>query len=112
MAEVKGVLVTPVKNPTIPASTRRLVLVADNSSQPANNEPTLAPAVNDGAKIPPAAPVVNEMIGPTILSSGVIHDMCLSSVNNIDCINPLPEPSTALSKTIASVTMISAQTIT
>src|ERR1700733_8669844 len=93
MAEVKGVLVTPVRNPTMPDNTSRLVSAADRCIQPESTAPTLAPVLRAGANTPPAAPVVKDSIFPPIRNSGIYQAIYLSCVNNTVVINALPDPS-------------------
>ncbi len=52
----KGVRVTPVRKPAMPARMRILVSCGENSCQPEITDPMLAPALSEGAKTPPAAP--------------------------------------------------------
>lgn len=97
IADVNGVRVTPVRNPTIPAKIKRFVFVSDKCIQPANTEPTLAPALSDGAKMPPAAPVVNDNIEPPTLNIGTYHDKYFGEVNSAFAINSFPDPKIILS---------------
>src|SRR4051812_18425397 len=92
MADVKGERVTPVKKPTIPASISKLVLVSGKLNHPDISEPMLAPALSAGANTPPDAPVVNEIIGPIMRSTGLYHVKYLSLVNNVRSISSLPDP--------------------
>lgn len=92
MAEVNGLLVIPVKQPTIPHKTTKLALEADKCSHPETTEPILAPALREGAKIPPADPLVKEITGPKSLKTGRYHSTCLFSVNSTFCMISFPEP--------------------
>src|ERR1700709_64233 len=90
--DVNGDRVTPVKKPTIPDKISKLVQAAKKWNQPATNEPTLAPALNAGVNMPPAAPVVNDNIGPAILNAGVYQCTYLAEVSRVFCMISLPEP--------------------
>lgn len=112
MADVKGVRVTPVRKPTMPESTSKLVLAAVRCIQPEIRDPMLAPALRAGAKTPPAAPVVKEKTGPTIRSKGIYQDEYLSPVNKAVVINSFPEPSTLSLTKKARVAISKAQPVT
>lgn len=79
MEEVKGLRVIPVRNPAIPQRTSKLVAVSERWAIFAITAPILAPAVNYGANISPAAPVEKETIGPIILRRGICQSSCLFS---------------------------------
>src|ERR1700759_952216 len=82
MADVNGVRVTPVKNPTIPDKINTVVSVPDRWNQLLNNEPTPAPAAREGANPPPEPPEVKYNIGPTPRRSAICQGEYLSLVNN------------------------------
>src|SRR5580658_6978516 len=109
MADVKGVRVTPVRNPTIPDSISRLELDAARCSHPEIVAPILAPALSAGANTPPEAPVVKENIDPAIRSRGRYQGLYLFEVNSAVVISPFPDPNIRSSIKKAAVTMISAQ---
>src|ERR1700754_937535 len=91
--DVNGERVTPVKNPTIPDKISILVSAAEKWNQAAIKEPTLAPALNAGVNIPPAAPVVKDNKGPRSLNTGVYPCTYLAEVSKVFCMISLPEPS-------------------
>ena len=64
----------PVKNPVIPHKIIKLVSDIDKCNQPATVAPTLAPALSDGAKMPPAAPIEKEIMVPIILKNGISQE--------------------------------------
>src|SRR5436190_12235918 len=71
----------------------------------------LAPAVKAGANTPPAAPLVNDNIGPTIRISGIYQGKCLSAVNKACVIISLPEPNDLSLTKDASVASTRAQAV-
>src|SRR6478672_1495405 len=92
MADVNGVRVTPVKNPTIPQRMRMFALAPIRPDRLEIQAPIAAPAAREGAKMPPAPPVTNDRIGPAILHNTVSQVMDFSFVNKTVCIRFLPEP--------------------
>lgn len=109
MEDVNGLRVILVKKPVIPHRISRFVSVLVTLKNSAKTAPMLAPALSEGANIPPAAPVEKEIIGPKILKIGKYHDTCLSSVKSVFTIISLPEPSVYLSKKEASEAIIRPQ---
>src|SRR5579872_5514642 len=111
MADVKGVRVTPVRKAAMPESTRILASAGAKCSQPATAAPTLAPALKAGANIPPAAPDVNENIGPAIRRKGIYQLLYLLGVNRTVVIRSLPDPRAFTLIKYPSDTMIRAQQV-
>ena len=111
IAEVNGVRVTPVKKPTMPDKINKFVFESDKCINPERKDPTLAPALNAGAKIPPDEPVVNESTGPAILINGMYQGKYLCCVNKVVAIISLPEPKTLSSIKYAHETIINAQLV-
>src|SRR5579871_326084 len=109
IADVNGVRVTPVKNPTMPDNINRFVLTSDKCIHPEKNAPIVAPALRAGANTPPAAPVVKDKTGPAILSKGTYQGRYLSAENNDVVITSFPEPNIRASTKKARVTTMSAQ---
>lgn len=72
----------------------------------------LAPALREGAKMPPAAPVVNDRIGPTIRTIGRYQLTDLWSVNRVEIMSSFPEPNAPLSRNIAVAANIKPHMIT
>src|SRR5437899_2644259 len=72
-------------------------------------EPMLAPALSDGAKMPPDVPAVNEKIKPLMRKKGVYQCTILSSVNSVRVIRSLPEPKASSPKKNPEVATITAQ---
>ena len=82
----------PVKKPTIPERMSRLALESFRFIQPDKTDPIQAPELRAGAKMPPAAPELNEKIDPVIRMMGEYQGRNLLDVNNISVITFLPDP--------------------
>lgn len=81
----------PVRKATIPASITTLESEPESESHPDNTEPIVAPELKAGAKTPPAAPLVNEAIDPSILKRGVYQCTILSEVKSNCVMISFPE---------------------
>src|ERR1700712_1833343 len=92
MEEVNGVLVMPVKNPTIPESISRFVLESERFIHPDSTDPIQAPELSAGANIPPAAPVLKEKTEPVMRMMGAYQGRYLSDVNKMRVMTDFPEP--------------------
>src|ERR1700682_5521635 len=90
--EVKGVLVIPVRKPTMPESMSRLLFESERCIQLDSTDPIQAPELSAGANMPPAAPVLKEKMDPLIRIIGAYQGRYLSVVNNIWVMIDLPEP--------------------
>ena len=94
MDDVKGLLVTLVKKPVIPHKISKFVSLFVRLNKPAVYAPMLAPALNAGANMPPAALVENEMIGLTNLKIGTCNSVLLWPENKLEIMVSFPDPNT------------------
>ena len=92
IADVKGERVMPVKKAVIPTTISKLALLPVNSNKPDVTAPILAPILKDGANMPPAPPMLNELIKPPIRTKGMYQATVLSPVNKVRSMISLPEP--------------------
>lgn len=105
--EENGLRVILVKKPVMPHRIIRLVSAFDKWNNSAKTAPILAPALSEGAKIPPDAPVENETIEPITLKIGTYHSRCFWLVNKVEIIISFPEPNVLLSIKMANAAIIS-----
>src|SRR4051812_1848343 len=92
MDEVKGVLVMPVRKPTMPERMSKFVSESARCIHPDKTDPIQAPELRAGEKIPPAAPVLKEKTEPVIRISGAYQGRYLPDVNKMLVMMVFPEP--------------------